>query len=103
MHVREGLQDLPPLVFGPHHEGVHGPLDVGLTAVPAPCLPEHSRLCDIIPYVTQSNDILNVPFMDTVIFHTFTDEMQDIALIRMSPSCLFLHPSGPFASLREDV
>lgn len=22
------MQDLPPLVLGPHHEGVHGPLDV---------------------------------------------------------------------------
>ena len=38
MHVREGLQNLPPLVLRPHHEGVHGPLDVvvvpGLGEVP---------------------------------------------------------------------
>ena len=32
VHVREGLEDLPPLVFGPHHEGIHGSLDVA--AVP---------------------------------------------------------------------
>ena len=32
VHVWEGLEDLPSLVLGPHHEGVHGPLDV--TAVP---------------------------------------------------------------------
>lgn len=40
VHVGEGLQDLPPLVLGPHHEGIHGPLDVGLSTVPAPGLPE---------------------------------------------------------------
>jgi len=38
VHVREGLQNLPPLVLRPHHEGVHGPLDVvvvpGLGEVP---------------------------------------------------------------------
>lgn len=28
VHVREGLQDPPALILGPHHEGIHGPLDV---------------------------------------------------------------------------
>lgn len=28
MHVWTGFEDLPPLVFGPDHEGVHRPLDV---------------------------------------------------------------------------
>ena len=28
VHVRKGLQDLPPLILGPHHKGVHGPLNV---------------------------------------------------------------------------
>lgn len=28
VHVREGLQDPPALVLGPHHEGIHGSLDV---------------------------------------------------------------------------
>ena len=41
VHVGEGLQDLPPLVLGPHHEGVHWPLDVGLAGAPPPGLPEH--------------------------------------------------------------
>ena len=28
VHVRTCLQDLPPLILGPYHEGVHGALDV---------------------------------------------------------------------------
>jgi len=28
VHVGEGLQDPPALVLGPHHEGIHGSLDV---------------------------------------------------------------------------
>lgn len=28
MHVREGLQDSPAFIFGPHHEGIHGSLYV---------------------------------------------------------------------------
>lgn len=36
VHVWEGLEDLAALIFGPHHEGVHGSLDVGLVAVPPP-------------------------------------------------------------------
>ena len=28
VHVRKGLQDPPALVLGPHHEGIHGSLDV---------------------------------------------------------------------------
>ena len=28
MHVRESLEDSPAFVLGPHHEGVHGSLDV---------------------------------------------------------------------------
>ena len=39
MHVREGLEDLAPLVLGPDHEGVHGPLDVGLGSVTPSGLP----------------------------------------------------------------
>lgn len=68
MHVGEGLQDLPPLIFCPHHEGIHGPLDVGLTVVPSPRLPEHSCLCDIIPYVTQRNDILIATFITSLLY-----------------------------------
>lgn len=41
MHIRESLQDFAPLVFGPHHEGVHGSLDVRLVGVPSPGLSEH--------------------------------------------------------------
>ena len=88
VHVGESLQDLPPLVLGPHHEGVHGPLDVGLAVVPAPRLPEHSCLCDAAPCVTPRKDTLFMPLIDTVIFHTFTLEMQDNAPMRMSPSFL---------------
>lgn len=32
MHVWEGLENFPPLILGPHHEGIHGSLDVA--AVP---------------------------------------------------------------------
>ena len=39
VHVWEGLQDLAPLILGPHHESVHRPLDVGLVGVPASRLP----------------------------------------------------------------
>lgn len=28
VHVREGLEDPPALIFGPDHKGVHGSLDV---------------------------------------------------------------------------
>ena len=42
VHVREGLQNLSPLVLGPHHEGVHRPLDVWLAAAATPSLPEYS-------------------------------------------------------------
>ena len=57
VHVREGLQDLPPLIFGPHHEGIHGPLDMGLTAVPAPGFPEHSSLGDTSTYETWTSSV----------------------------------------------
>lgn len=42
VHVREGLQNLSPLVLGPNHEGVHRPLDVWLAAAATPSLPEYS-------------------------------------------------------------
>lgn len=45
MHVREGLEDLAPLVLGPHHERVHRPFNVGLIAVPSSSFPEDSRFC----------------------------------------------------------
>lgn len=41
VHVGEGLQDLSPLVLGPHHEGVHWPFDVWLIAAAAAALPEY--------------------------------------------------------------
>lgn len=28
VHIRAGLEDLPPFVLGPYHKGVHRPLDV---------------------------------------------------------------------------
>lgn len=28
VHIRTGFKDLPPLILGPDHKGVHGPLDV---------------------------------------------------------------------------
>lgn len=54
VHVGERLQDLPPLVFGPNHEGIHRPLDVWLVAVSAASLPKHSRFTDVVPYETKS-------------------------------------------------
>lgn len=42
MHVRKGLQDLAPLVLGPHHEGIHGALDV----VVVPGFGEMPRACE---------------------------------------------------------
>lgn len=45
MHVRESLEDLAPLVLGPHHERVHRPFNVGLIAVPSSSFPEDSRFC----------------------------------------------------------
>ena len=40
MHVRAGLEDLPPLILGPDHEGVHGPLDVRMAVTVLPTLPD---------------------------------------------------------------
>ena len=45
VHVREGLEDLAPLVLGPHHECVHWPFNVGLVVVPSSGFPEDSCLC----------------------------------------------------------
>lgn len=45
VHVREGLEDLAPLVLGPHHECIHWPFNVGLVVVPSSGFPEDSRLC----------------------------------------------------------
>lgn len=42
VHVREGLENLSPLVLSPDHEGVHRPLDVRLVAAATPRLPEYS-------------------------------------------------------------
>lgn len=42
VHVGKGLEDFPPLVLGPHHEGVHGTLYVGLVAATPPGFPINS-------------------------------------------------------------
>lgn len=39
VHVWEGLEDFAALVFGPDHEGVHGPFDVRFVGVPSPGFP----------------------------------------------------------------
>lgn len=46
MHVREGLEDLAPLILGPHHERIHWPFNVGLVVVVVPPsgFPEDSGL-----------------------------------------------------------
>lgn len=44
VHVGKGLQNLPPLVLCPHHERVHGPLDVRLAAAATPGLAEYPRV-----------------------------------------------------------
>lgn len=44
VHVGEGLQDLAPLVLGPHHESIHWPFNVGFVVVPSSSFPEDSRL-----------------------------------------------------------
>lgn len=44
VHVGEGLEDLAPLVLGPHHECIHRPLNVGLVVVPSSGFPEDSCL-----------------------------------------------------------
>lgn len=44
MHIRERLEDLAPLIFGPHHECIHRPFNVGLVVVPSSGLPEDPRL-----------------------------------------------------------
>lgn len=41
MHVWTGLQDLPTLVFGPHHERVHRSLDMWLVLTLPFLLPHH--------------------------------------------------------------
>lgn len=41
VHVGEGLEDLSPLVLGPHHESVHRPFDVWFIAAAAAALPEY--------------------------------------------------------------
>lgn len=45
VHVGEGLEDLAPLVLGPHHECIHWPFNVWLVAVPSPGFSEDSCLC----------------------------------------------------------
>lgn len=45
VHVREGLEDLAPLVLGPHHERIHWPFNVWLVAVPSPGFSEDPCLC----------------------------------------------------------
>lgn len=44
VHVGESLEDLAPLVLGPHHECIHWPFNVGLVVVSSPRFPEDSRL-----------------------------------------------------------
>ena len=41
VHVGARLQDLPPLVLGPDHEGVHRPLDVRLSVAVLAGLPDY--------------------------------------------------------------
>lgn len=45
VHVGEGLEDLAPLVLGPHHECIHWPFNVWLVAVPSPGFSEDPCLC----------------------------------------------------------
>lgn len=45
VHIRAGLEDLPALVFGPDHEGVHWSLDVGFAGFVA------TRLADQLGFV----------------------------------------------------
>lgn len=44
VHVGESLEDLAPLILGPHHECIHWPFNVGLVVVSSPRFPEDSRL-----------------------------------------------------------
>lgn len=44
VHVGESLEDLAPLIFGPHHERVHWSFNVGLVVVSSSGFPEDSRL-----------------------------------------------------------
>ena len=71
MHVRARLEDLPPLVPGPHHEGVHGALHVRLpVATLLPALPddlgaehlgcrEDTQRCEVMETDVNPLDILN--------------------------------------------
>ena len=43
VHVGTGFQDLPPLVFGPDHEGIHGSLNVRLAFRIASALADYFR------------------------------------------------------------
>lgn len=44
VHVGESLEDLAPLILGPHHECIHWPFNVGLVVVSSPRFPEDSCL-----------------------------------------------------------
>lgn len=69
VHVWEGLKDFAALIFGPNHEGVHGPFDVRFVDVPSsgfpvdPCLGSAGASLEILWPGEVDDSVTNLPIL----------------------------------------